>query len=172
MLPQTFKWLDMLSCVRLSWYPMDCSPPGSSVHGIVPARILGWVIMSSSRETSQLRDWTPVSPALQASSLPLNHWRSPVNANIKMGNITIFTFAFCRFWTYWDIFIFKAKKFWIPKKDMAMWWKEQRTQNEDNQDRVWILPVWPGTSYLISLGAYSFNIKVTMLFEWPRKHST
>ena len=29
---------------------MDCSPPGSSVHGILQARILEWVAMSSSRD--------------------------------------------------------------------------------------------------------------------------
>ena len=32
--------------------PMDCSPTGSSVHGIFPARILEWVDISSSREPS------------------------------------------------------------------------------------------------------------------------
>ena len=31
---------------------MDCSPPGSSVHGILQARILGWVAMPSSRRSS------------------------------------------------------------------------------------------------------------------------
>ena len=36
--------------------PMDCSPQGSSVHGILQARILGWVAMPSSRESSRLRD--------------------------------------------------------------------------------------------------------------------
>ena len=35
--------------------PMDCSPPGSSVHGIFQARILEWVAISFSR------DWTQVS---------------------------------------------------------------------------------------------------------------
>ena len=30
--------------------PMDCSPPSSSVHGILQARILEWVAMSSSRD--------------------------------------------------------------------------------------------------------------------------
>ena len=34
----------------------DCSPPGSSVHGILQARILEWVAMPSSRGSSQLRD--------------------------------------------------------------------------------------------------------------------
>ena len=36
--------------------PMDCSPPGSSVHGISQARILEWVAISSSRGASSPRD--------------------------------------------------------------------------------------------------------------------
>ena len=39
----------------------DCSPPGSSVHGIFQARILKWVTMPSSRRSSQPRDRTSVS---------------------------------------------------------------------------------------------------------------
>ena len=41
--------------------PMDCSPPGSSVRGIFQARVLQWVAISFSRESSQLRDRTQVS---------------------------------------------------------------------------------------------------------------
>ncbi|MES6266278.1 hypothetical protein U6R57_12305, partial [Cutibacterium acnes] len=41
--------------------PMDCSPPGSSVHGILQARILEWVAISFSRGSSQPRDQTQVS---------------------------------------------------------------------------------------------------------------
>ena len=41
--------------------PMDCSPPGSSVHGILQARILEWVAISFSRGSSQPRDRTQVS---------------------------------------------------------------------------------------------------------------
>ena len=41
--------------------PMDCSPPGSSVHGIFQARILEWVAISFSRGSSRPRDWTWVS---------------------------------------------------------------------------------------------------------------
>ena len=41
--------------------PLDCSPPSSSVHGISQARILGYVAISSSRGSSQPRDWTCVS---------------------------------------------------------------------------------------------------------------
>ena len=41
--------------------PMDCSPPGSSVRGILQARLLEWVAMSFSRASFQLRDGTPIS---------------------------------------------------------------------------------------------------------------
>ena len=53
------------SCPTLC-YPMDCSLPGSSVHGILQARILEWVAMSFSRGSSQPMDGTLVSmsPAL------------------------------------------------------------------------------------------------------------
>ena len=40
---------------------MDCSPPGSYVHGILQARILGWVAVPSTRGCSQPRDETQVS---------------------------------------------------------------------------------------------------------------
>ena len=40
---------------------MDCSWPGSSVHGVSQARILEWVSISYTRGSSQLRDWTCIS---------------------------------------------------------------------------------------------------------------
>ena len=48
------------SCLTLC-HPMDCSPPGSSVHGILQARILEGVAMPSSRGLSQPRDRTCAS---------------------------------------------------------------------------------------------------------------
>ena len=56
------------SCLTLC-DPMDCSPPGSSVHGISQARILEWVAFPFSRGSSQ-PGIEPGSPALQADSLP------------------------------------------------------------------------------------------------------
>ena len=41
--------------------PMDCSPPGSSVHGVLQARILKWVAIPFFRGSSQSRDLTWVS---------------------------------------------------------------------------------------------------------------
>ena len=48
------------SCPTLC-HPMDCSPPGSSVHGILQARILEWVAISFSRASSWPRVQTRVS---------------------------------------------------------------------------------------------------------------
>ena len=53
-------YVKSLSRVRLC-DPMDCSPPGSSLHGILQARVLEWVAISFSRGSSQPRDRTQVS---------------------------------------------------------------------------------------------------------------
>ena len=50
-----------LSRVQLFCNPVDCSLPGSSVHGIFQARILEWVSISYSRGSSLPRDQTQVS---------------------------------------------------------------------------------------------------------------
>ena len=47
-------------CLTL-WYPMDCSLPGFSIHGIFQARVLKWVAISFSRGSSRPRDRTWVS---------------------------------------------------------------------------------------------------------------
>ena len=52
--------LSLQSCPTLCC-PTDHSPPGSSVHGILQARILEQVAMPSSRGSSWPRDWTHVS---------------------------------------------------------------------------------------------------------------
>ena len=53
----------MFSGVQLFCDPMDCSPPGSSVHGISQARILAWVAISYSRGSCR-PGIEPTSPAL------------------------------------------------------------------------------------------------------------
>ena len=51
--------------------PMDCSPPGSSVHWVSQARILEWVAISFSRGSSQSKSWTHVS---STGRQVLYHW--------------------------------------------------------------------------------------------------
>ena len=55
------SYVSMLSCVRLFVIQRIIAQPGSSVHQILPARILEWVAIPFSRGSSQTRDWTHVS---------------------------------------------------------------------------------------------------------------
>ena len=61
------------SCLTL-WDSMDHSPPGSSVHGILQARILEWVVMPSSRGSSRCGKVgpLPLAPPGKPSSMNLN----------------------------------------------------------------------------------------------------
>ena len=65
--------------------PMDCSPAGSSVHGILQARLPEWVATSSSRASSrssdQTSDWTSISFIFCIGRQILYHratWESPI----------------------------------------------------------------------------------------------
>ena len=57
---------------------MDCSQPGSSVHGISQLRILEWIVISFSRGSSQ-QGSNPHLLNWQVNSLPLSHLGSPGN---------------------------------------------------------------------------------------------
>ena len=78
------KWKSEVaqSCLTL-WDPVDCSPPGSSVHGIPQARILEWVAISFSKGSSRPRDQTQVSrvEADALTSEPPGKPRVPSNTN-------------------------------------------------------------------------------------------
>ena len=65
------------SCLTLH-DPMDYSPPGFSIQRILQARILEWVSISSSRESSPPRDWTHIPCIVSRFLYPLRHQGSPV----------------------------------------------------------------------------------------------
>ena len=75
--------------------PMACSPPGSSVHRILQARILEWVVISFSRGSSWPRDQTQVS--LQTESLlsepPGKHYVKG-NAQTFLRRLVTLAFSF------------------------------------------------------------------------------
>ena len=79
--------------------PMDCSLPGSPVHGILQARILEWVAVSFSRGSPQFRGWTWVSPALQVNALPSEPPRKskfsraiPISKSVKISPFNHFNY--------------------------------------------------------------------------------
>ena len=78
------------SCLTLQ--PMDCSPPGSSVYGILQVSILEWVALYSPGELPD--PWVePRSPALQADSLPAKPSGKPLAPSkwgIKLFIVQIF----------------------------------------------------------------------------------
>ena len=59
--PYILAAAELLQSCLILCNPMDCSPPGSSVHGILQAKILDWVAISSSWGSSWPRDLTCVS---------------------------------------------------------------------------------------------------------------
>jgi len=72
--------------------PVDYSPPGSSVHGILQARILELVAMPPSRGSSDpgIESVSPASPALQVDSLLLSHQGSPFTTYLILNKKFIF----------------------------------------------------------------------------------
>ena len=78
--------------------PMDCSPPGSSIHGILRARILEWVAISFSRGSSQPRDRTQVS---HISGRCFNLWATWEGLMNKPFFLVLYKFLFIL--CFWDL---------------------------------------------------------------------
>ena len=77
--------------------PMDCSPPGFSVHGIIPTRILDWVAISYSRGiflTQELNPGLLLSPPIAAgfiASVPERESLENLNEHNKLAIKVEFT---------------------------------------------------------------------------------
>ena len=73
---------------------MDGSLPGSSVQGILQARILEWVAISSSRGSSRPRDQTHVSYISCIGKQILCHssatWKGPMNVTVELKLINLY----------------------------------------------------------------------------------
>ena len=96
---------------------MDHSPPGSSVHGILQARILEWVAMLSSRGSSWPRDQTCVScvscivrGALYHEAFP-GHLGSPNDTDEPIYRAGIETQIYIRI-LEWVAYLFSRESFW------------------------------------------------------------
>ena len=65
--------------------PVNCSPQGSSVHGILQARVLEWVDMPSSWGSPYpgIEPASTATPALQVGSLPQSRWGSSPSLYIR-----------------------------------------------------------------------------------------
>ena len=67
--------------------PMDCSPPGFSVHGVlVHSRILQWVAISFSRGSSWFRDWTCISCISRQILYHWATWEAPLADHLCLNS--------------------------------------------------------------------------------------
>ena len=82
------------SCVTLC-SPMDCSLPGSSIHGIFQARVLEWVAISFSSGSPQPRDGIWVS-YMQTDALPSEPPGKPFYSILILKCIILHFLAFCK----------------------------------------------------------------------------
>ena len=110
--PLKVKELVAQSCPTLG-DPMDCSPPGTSVHGTLQARMLQWVAMSSSRGSSRLRDQTQVS---RIAGRFFTVW-APREAPIHSGFLHNTVSAFCVAFAYADL----LKSFLMTHYERGLW---------------------------------------------------
>ena len=74
----------MCSVVSDSVTPRTFSPPGSSVHGILQARILEWVVISFSRGSSWPRYQTRISCGSCIGRRVLYHWHHLISPNNRL----------------------------------------------------------------------------------------
>ena len=128
---------------------MDCSPPGSSLHGILQARILEWVAMPSFRGSSWLRIklaslMSLTSPVLAGELFTIpatwetNHLLLNIVKSLKFGN----NFSFLCFWS-----LFSAKITINRLKNFTS--ISQSTQGTENPG-LWISIVWAWEPLLFS----------------------
>ena len=102
------RHLCMLSHFSPVWFfcdPVDCSLPGSSVHGILQAKILEWVAMPSSRGSSWPRDWSLISHVSCIGRWVLYHYCHLASLSLYLAKTvnTSSTFRKCNFWRHQSI---------------------------------------------------------------------
>ena len=130
--------------------PMDCSPPGSSIRRIVQARILEWVAISFSRRSSQ------------STQMSIN-WLMSKESELELHNGKLFSYETGNKFMLQDQFssvtqscplmsplprVCQIMPFsWVVRWDRA----RGRLWSPTTWIWVWLLPVWPYTSYLTGL---------------------
>ena len=120
--PQDVVVVLSLSHVQLSCDFMDCSLPGSSVNGILQARILEWVANSFSRASSRPRDKIWVSFIAGISSIT----ESPGKPCINIQGLYIHTHMYicvCVYDVLWEIGSYDDEVWEVPQ---SAFWKLRR----------------------------------------------
>ena len=132
------------SCPTL-WDHRDCSLPGSSVHGILQARILDWAVIPFSQFSSQLRRWTQVSCIAGRFFIM---WTS--------RKLIITQSPSSRKWTPFNRVDFMACKLGLNLKNTLLKTFRHKFLEGTKQERTWsravfalgsLIPVWPRVAW-------------------------
>ena len=118
-------------CLTLSDV-MDCSPPGSSIHGILHARIPEWVAISFSRGSSQPRDRTRVACVSCIGRGLVHHWATweasqvymHVHKHILFNRIN----AYWPHLMHWVFFPCKPNLAWLC---LQVFWERNRQELQE-----------------------------------------
>ena len=128
--PSQYKWSEVAQSCPTLCNPMDCRPPGSSIHGIFQGRILEWVAISFSRRSSRPRDWTQVSHIV-ADALP----SEPPGNSSQYKDVCILIFYI--FLTLQNMIVPSRSKLQVEKKIFFSF--SSVTGNDTKQTQVWNL---------------------------------
>ena len=169
---QSVKPVRMLSCLSCPTLcnPMDCSPPGSSVHWILQARILEWVAMPSSRESSQIRDRTHVSYIFIGLQVLYHqsHLESPIKPRYCQNVNEMKHQWGGNFWIKWHLRNMTTKyntdscRFLKTQKHYLWYWGE-------SEKKVLVAQSYPTLSYPMDCSPPRFSvhgISQARILEW------
>ena len=140
---------------------VDCSPPGSSIHGILQARVLRWVSIPFSRGSSQSRDWTQVSrivgrrfnlwatreaPNMMnisrrregqrrlACHSPWGYKESETTEQLHTKPLTVWITINCgKFWKRWYLVFWKYQTTWLASWETCMQVRKQQLELDVEQ---------------------------------------
>ena len=113
--PRSIDWRVCSACLTLC-DPVDCSPPGSSVHGILQATALEWVAVHFSRGSPWPRDQTCVSCVFCIGRWILYHY-----ATWEVQPLT------CRMWCYLQVGRVRIELNWTASWYCRIIWCGERT---------------------------------------------
>ena len=142
--------------------PMDCSPPGSSAHGILQARILAWVAISFSRGSTQPmnRTWVSCIAGRFFTTLPpgkpfIRH--SICQVNNKLFNKNNYNWInslreLTHLWVMGRMVVIRRTWKW-PCVDLAC------CDNQENTTSIFILDTWVLIFPLIDKSPKRFSFK-------------
>ena len=122
------KWVIVSQLCPTLCDPMDYSLPGSSVRGILQARILEWVTIDFSRGSSQPRDQTWVS---HVAGRFFTIWATRVILDMFLTTLNLHLYVWCfqeevQLWFYWTGGGEGEDAFWLLWHNMSQFNKRER----------------------------------------------